>query len=374
VAVDSLGVLGARCQMQLHTRLNRRTFLAGAVGLGIAYTLATRRHRASAVNPSNRDLVWVWRFSVDGQPDEIGAHLLDANLGILLKTHDGLNWMADFDDSDYAVTGSNQVAALAKYYESAGIPFHAWCVVSGADPAAEAEMAAQVLWGGARSLYIDPSPESGSWHGDAETAITFGHELRTMHPAATLMLALDPRPWVLENVPVAELATFCDGISVKELWTNFDHPDGHSEFAENGRPVSGEGITPQFLHAMASEVLGAYDLPLRFTGDGSTGDPDAFRAFLHEARGPAGLPVSIWRYGRMTDAVFDVLRELPPTSGGEDSASSDLAGARRTHTVSQGDTLWTIAGIYGTSVDLIAEANSLPDPDKLSIGQELIIP
>jgi hypothetical protein len=361
--------------MQLHTRLNRRTFLAGAVGLGIAYTLATRRHRARAVNLSNRDLVWVWRFSVDGEPDEIGARLLDANLGILLKTHDGLNWMADFDDSDYAVTGSNQVAVLANYYESAGIPFHAWCVITGEDPAAEAEMAAHVLSGGARSLYIDPSPESGSWHGNAEAAITFGHELRSLHPEATLMLALDPRPWVLERVPVAELAALCDGISVKELWTTFDHPDGHSEFAENGWPVRAGGITPQFLHAMATEVLGAYDLPLRFAGDGSTADPETFRAFLDEARGPAGLPVSIWRYGLMTDAVFDVLREFPPASGGEDSASGDLAGARfRTHTVSQGDTLWAIAGIYGTSVDLIAEANALPDRDKLSIGQELVIP
>jgi LysM domain len=360
--------------MQLHTRLSRRTFLAGAVGLGIAYTLATRRHRARAVNPSNRDLVWVWRFSVDGQPDEIGARLLDANLGILLKTHDGLNWMADFDDSDYAVTGFNQVAVLANYYENAGIPFHAWCVISGQDPAAEAEMATQVLWGGARSLYIDAGSESGAWQGDAGAATMFGQELRSLHPAATLMLALDPRPWVTEKVPVAELAAFCDGISVKELWTTFDHPDGHSEFAENGWPVPAEGITPQFLHAMASEVLGAYDLPLRFAGDGSTADPDTFRAFLHEAREPAGLPVSIWRYGLMTDAVFDVLREFPPTAGSEDSASGDLAGARRTHIVSQGDTLWAIAGTYGTSVDLIAEANALPDPDRLSIGQELVIP
>jgi hypothetical protein len=360
--------------MQLHSRLNRRTFLASAIGLGIAYTLATRRYRARAVNPDNRDLVWVWRFSADGQPDEIGARLLGANLGILLKTHDGLNWMADFDDSDYAVTGSNQVAILANYYEAAGIPFHAWCVVTGEDPAAEAQMAAQVLWSGARSLYIDPSPESGAWQGDADAAITFGHELRSLHPGATLLLALDPRPWVLESVPVAELAAFCDGITVKQLWTSFDHPDGHPEFANHGWPVPAEGITPQFLHGMAGEVLGAYGLPLRFTGDGSTADPDTFRAFLSEARGRAGLPVSVWRYGLMTDAVFEVLREFPPASDGGDSASGDLAGARRVHTVSQGDTLWAIAGVYGSSVDLIAEANALPDPNKLSIGQELVIP
>jgi LysM domain len=361
--------------MQLHKRLDRRTFLAGTVGLGITYALATRRRGARAVNPNNRDLVWVWRFSADGQPDEIGARLLDANLGILLNTHSGLNWMADFDDSDYAVTGSNQVAVLANYYEGAAIPFHAWCVVKGEDPAAEAQMAAQVLWSGARSLYIDPSPESGAWQGDADAAITFGRELRSLHPGATLLLALDPRPWVLESVPVAELAAFCDGISVKQLWTSFDHPDGHSEFADHGWPAPPEGTTPQFLHAMAGESLGGYGLPLRFTGDGSTGDPEAFRAFLNEARGPAGLPVSVWRYGLMTDAVFDVLREFTPTSGSEDSASGDLAGAHpRTHKVSQGDTLWAIAGVYGTSVDLIADANALPDPDKLSIGQELVIP
>ncbi|NPV09402.1 MAG: DUF5107 domain-containing protein [Anaerolineae bacterium] len=44
------------------------------------------------------------------------------------------------------------------------------------------------------------------------------------------------------------------------------------------------------------------------------------------------------------------------------------------YVVVRGDTLSEIAARFGTSVDAIARANGLADPDRLSIGQELIIP
>jgi putative chitinase len=47
--------------------------------------------------------------------------------------------------------------------------------------------------------------------------------------------------------------------------------------------------------------------------------------------------------------------------------------ATRSHTVQGGDTLYAIAGKFGTTVDAIAQANSLANPDMLSIGQVLRI-
>ena len=43
--------------------------------------------------------------------------------------------------------------------------------------------------------------------------------------------------------------------------------------------------------------------------------------------------------------------------------------ANRSHAVQSGDTLYAIAGKFGTTVDAIAQANSLANPDMLSIGQ-----
>ncbi len=57
----------------------------------------------------------------------------------------------------------------------------------------------------------------------------------------------------------------------------------------------------------------------------------------------------------------------PPAAGTEPSAPA-------THTVSPGETLTAIARRYGVSVAELVDANELPDPDKLSVGQPLVIP
>ena len=44
------------------------------------------------------------------------------------------------------------------------------------------------------------------------------------------------------------------------------------------------------------------------------------------------------------------------------------------HTVSSGQSLWTIANYYGVSVASIIETNELTYPNRLVIGQALVIP
>jgi len=48
--------------------------------------------------------------------------------------------------------------------------------------------------------------------------------------------------------------------------------------------------------------------------------------------------------------------------------------ASRFHTVAKGETLWGISRQYGVSLKSIEEANKLDDPDRLSVGQRLVIP
>src|SRR5690606_5804145 len=130
---------------------SRRQVLGAAAALGAgAFFLGGSRatRRTEAAEAVNHHLAWVWQFSTDSAPDKIGAKLRDHGMGIILKTHDGVTWMSEYDKSPYAVSGPEQVQTLATYFEEAGVPFHAWCVVHGARPEREAQMAAAVALSG----------------------------------------------------------------------------------------------------------------------------------------------------------------------------------------------------------------------------------
>lgn len=55
-------------------------------------------------------------------------------------------------------------------------------------------------------------------------------------------------------------------------------------------------------------------------------------------------------------------------------SSASAGGAGGTHTVQAGDTLASIAARYGTTAQAMAEANSLTDPNQISVGQVLVVP
>lgn len=68
-------------------------------------------------------------------------------------------------------------------------------------------------------------------------------------------------------------------------------------------------------------------------------------------------------------------------TGGQDSTTAeptpdaqDEEGGQRTHTVAAGDTLWSIALEYDTTVDELARLNDLDPEGILTLGQQLLIP
>ncbi len=60
--------------------------------------------------------------------------------------------------------------------------------------------------------------------------------------------------------------------------------------------------------------------------------------------------------------------------GSIDTATQPAAGGEETYVVRPGDTLFIIAQRLGTTVNALQQANQLADPNRLSVGQVLIIP
>lgn len=316
---------------------------------------------------ANHHLVWVWQFSTDGEPDVVGARLRDHGLGIIHKTHDGVSWMSRYDKSSYAVDGPRQIEVLARYFEDAGVPFHAWCVVHGTDPKREAEMAAEALNAGARSLYLDIEPYAGFWRGSPADAVQYGEELRRLAPDAKVVLSIDPRPWAVEKTPMAEFVSFCNAIAPQNYWRTFDTSGNVRRFTESGFKPPEQGITPEFLQTVADSVLTPFGLPILEVGQGDTQDGGEWQRYIDGAFERGADYVTVWRYGTTREPVFTTLRDKP-------AKQPPVAPPMATHVVQSGETLGGIAALYGTTTDAIVEINSLSDPDYLYVGQELLIP
>jgi LysM repeat protein len=259
------------------------------------------------------------------------------------------------------------VGVLADYFENAGVPFHAWCVVHGSRPEKEAQMVAGVALSGARSVYLDIEPHSGFWQGTAADAQAFGAELRRLAPEANIVLSLDPRPWVLQATPVKEFAAFSNAIAPQNYWRTFDTPANYEKFEKSGYKVPPEGMSPEFLLSVGQSQLKPFGLPLIEVGQGDTKNPEEWERFIDAAYVTGVDFVTAWRYGVMPSSVFDVLLAKP-------AKQPPIAPSLANYIVQSGDTLGAIAANFGTSVDAIMGANGLSDPNYLYVGQELAIP
>src|SRR5450756_503008 len=116
--------------------LTRRRFIAASaatagaaavsLGLGPCDPRLIRKTQQDKDPQTPHHVVWVWQFSADGGLDAIASPLTGKNLGVMVKTHDGVEWMSTYDTSPDAITGVDRVRNVAKYFEDRGIPFYAW--------------------------------------------------------------------------------------------------------------------------------------------------------------------------------------------------------------------------------------------------------
>jgi hypothetical protein len=219
--------------------------------------------------------------------------------------------MSEYDRSRYAVSGPDQVQVLAEYFEGAGVPFHAWCVVHGSSPLTEAQMAASVALSGARSVYLDVEPHAGFWRGTSADAAAYGAELRRLAPEANIVLSIDPRPWVVKSTPVREFVLFSNAIAPQNYWRTFDTRANYDRFEACGYQIPSDGITPEFLLSVGRSELTGYGLPLIEVGQGNTDDAGEWVRFIDAACTTGVGFVTVWRYGVTPNSVFNALLNAP---------------------------------------------------------------
>jgi hypothetical protein len=302
--------------------VNRRQFLigagvtAGAAALTLANTQCDpaiiRRIQQDKTATPPRHRAWVWQFSTDGTPEQIIPKLAANHLSVIMKTHDGIEWMSTYDRSPAAISGPDQVARIAAQFERGGVEFHAWSVIKGIDPAREAQMAADVLAAGARSLTLDLEGSSGFWVGSPDDALAFGDELRRRTPFGRVDVSIDSRPWRIDLVPMSEFVAFIDGIWPQLYWDTFDTPGNIDGYAASGYPPGAAGMTPEFLIDTTAKVLAGYKRDVLPVGQGAASDPATWPRFAHAAWAQ-GMPlISMWRYGVTRLETLTYLGANPP--------------------------------------------------------------
>jgi hypothetical protein len=314
-----VGVMGGDGIFKRH--ITRRQFVAGSVvtaaaavsfGMGACDPALLRRIQQTKDGVSPHHRVFVWQFASDGALDDIASALQGKNIGVVIKSHDGVDWMSTYDHAPDAITGAARLRNVGLYFEDRGIPFHAWCVVKGVDPLREAQMAADVLAAGARSLTIDLEGYSGFWSGSPADAIAYGNELRRLNAFGRVDISIDARPWRLGDVPLREFVAFTDGIWPQLYWDTFNTSDNVNGYNGAGFPVPSGGITPEFLVESTQRILAPFEREILPAGQGAASDPGTWPRFAHRSW-ELGMPqLVVWRLGVTRHETIAYLAENPP--------------------------------------------------------------
>lgn len=363
----------------LNKNISRRTFLkasavtAGAaaltLGVGQCDPAAVRRaqQEKSAIAPHHR--VWVWQFTTDAPAAAIADRLKGTGMGVLVKTHDGLDWMSKYDHSTDAVSGPGQVERLASLFARHNVPFHAWSVIKGIDPDREAQMVADVLNAGARSLTLDLEPGSGFWAGTSADALRFGDALRTVTPFGRVDISIDPRPWRMSLIPMTEFAAFTDGIWPQLYWDTFNSGGNISGYINSGYDPGAAGMTPEFLLDATEDILAPYNRPVIPAGQGASGDPNMWARFNYRAHQLGMFELSVWRYGVTPSATFDYLDEerageapKPPKTPTPSASATRTPKPTRTATPSRTPTMTPTATKTATRTPTPIASTFTPTP------------
>tara|TARA_B110000438_G_scaffold302426_1_gene360069 strand:- start:46 stop:1494 length:1449 start_codon:yes stop_codon:yes gene_type:complete len=321
-------------------------------------------HEGPHDRPSMTDqkhLLWVWQFSEDGSKYAMRDHLAKYNLGVVMKTHDGTEWMSNFDPSPDAIDGPEKIHELAQFFESAGVPFHTWSVPHGIKPIQEAEMTVLAYNAGSRSIFLDVEHTTGFWRGTNQSAHVFGEKLRNLSSDMRITTSIDGRPWNIDAIPIDAFAEFSDALAPQLYWETFRTWGNRYHYNDHGYFVPNNGISPSFIIQSAFKKLSKYNIAIEPVGEGSSSNVVEWSEFIQAALARNAETVSAWRYGTTSTRIMKLMSNNEPLP--------------KFYTVISGDSLYYLSSEWGVSTQTIVNWNpDLNNPNMLSIGQVLRIP
>ena len=208
------------------------------VGLPPPVPASPRWPSAAAPLASNdpKHLVWVWQWNADAEPQVVAPKLRDNGLAVAMKTHDGLEWMSKYDKSKYAVSGPAQVATLARYFEDAGVPFHAWAVVKNEDKMRKRAWPWR-LQSGRPQLILDVEPGTASGWAPPGRALAYG---RSSSAWPQSKISHNRRAAVDAQAAAERIRLVLGRDPAAELRAHVQYSANYEKFAQAGYPVPQE--------------------------------------------------------------------------------------------------------------------------------------
>tara|TARA_B100001142_G_scaffold103597_1_gene105647 strand:- start:5782 stop:7188 length:1407 start_codon:yes stop_codon:yes gene_type:complete len=315
----------------------------------------------SLIPPDQKHLLWVWQFSEDGTKYEIRDKLAKFNLGVVLKTHDGTDWMSEFDPSYDAVSGPEKIHELSQFFESGGVPFHTWSVPHGIHPIEEANMTSLAYEAGSRSIYLDVEHARGFWRGTEQAAYQYGERLRSLHPDLRITTSIDGRPWNIDAIPIDAFALLSDALAPQLYWETFSTWDNIYRYNDHGYYVPSSGISPSFIIQSAYKKLQQYPIAIEPVGEGGARNIVEWSEFIQSSLAHNSETVSAWRYGTTSQNIMKVMSNNEPLP--------------KFYKIQAGDSLYGLSNEWGISLKTILDWNpDITNQNMLSIGQVLRIP
>ncbi|MGV3575588.1 MAG: peptidoglycan DD-metalloendopeptidase family protein [Devosia sp.] len=132
-------------------------------------------------------------------------------------------------------------------------------------------------------------------------------------------------------------------------------------------------VSPIGMGASAPSVR-SQDLPV-LSSSASMGTPQAMPAMQTPAAAPSLPPAVALGSLPSSNAALPVNNSVPsaaPAAAPVVAAAANTGGY--THTIAGGESLYTIARRYEVTTQALVQANGLSSPDKIVVGQSLIIP